>query len=538
MRVNRTATVSVLALTAALALAGVAGADGDPARVDDPIEATDAQAALAGGTAVLENGTTDLSVRVEEGSVAVWTKRMQCLQRDESTCAEGSAETTRGSLQVNDSVTIGPRGDDTQPRTGLVADEAATLDVEADAQAWNVATANETRTFADDPQAPDEMRELVLERGPRLSVAEPTITVEGDVELSTVDTEVHVDGVSDPLVTGWSWEEGEDVPWYRTLRLVLVDVSGEAALAWDGDAQVAADTPVGLQAGQATLDVFEGEVAGVNASAAPATVSDVSVTVAGADWNLSSQDVNEGTPTLNGAQQSGEADTWFEVQDEAVEPAVPPDSEDASAARTFALASGATLAAAMLVGYYWPRLAYAGTLLVSPLYSRIGKDEMLEHEVRETLYETVKEDPGIHAHALSEAADVGWGTTVYHLRRLEDSGFVTSEKKGRYRRFFPAGGFQEEHREVLSVLQNETTEAVARAVLDDPGLNQSAICDRVDISPSLASWHLDQLIEADLVDRERRGRTVHYTPGPAWDRIQGFVDLDGPSAPASAGATA
>ncbi len=160
------------------------------------------------------------------------------------------------------------------------------------------------------------------------------------------------------------------------------------------------------------------------------------------------------------------------------------------------------------------------------MYSRIEKDEILENEVRETLYELVQDDPGIHAHALSEEADVGWGTTVYHLRRLERNGFVTSEKKGRYRRFFPAAGYLARQREVLSVLQNETTNDIARVILKEPGLNQKAICEELDISPSLANWHINRLMDADLVERERRGRTVHYTPGPAWRDIKDAVDLD------------
>ena len=109
---------------------------------------------------------------------------------------------------------------------------------------------------------------------------------------------------------------------------------------------------------------------------------------------------------------------------------------------------------------------------------------------------------------------------------MERNRLITSERKGRYRRFFPAAGFLAKRREVLSVLQNETTNNIARLALREPGLNQKAICEALDISPSLANWHLNRLLEAELVTRERRGRTVHYFPGPAWDEVGELGDLD------------
>jgi hypothetical protein len=193
--VRRTAAASALALVAVLAVAGVAAGEGEPAIVADPIEATDAQATLPAATAVLENGTTDLSVRVDEGSLVVWTKRIPCVQQDEATCASGSAETTRNPMQVNGSLTIGPRDDeDIEPVTGLVTGEEARLTVDADAQTWRVVPQRETREFAEDPEAPDRLRELTLERGARMAVAQPPPTVEGAFDLLTVDSEVRVDG--------------------------------------------------------------------------------------------------------------------------------------------------------------------------------------------------------------------------------------------------------------------------------------------------------------------------------------------------------
>lgn len=536
---HRTAPVIVLALALTVTAVPVAADHGDSAHVAPPMVAQEAELEAPNGTVVLGDGEQPIALSVTTGAVDIWTKRIPCFERDPNSCGQmGAEETSRRSVEAEGTLTIDARdADDRVPVTGLVATDDASLRAETPEANWTLAPDDRSRRLADEHDAPEEMSAIQLPAGPEVRMAQgANVHMQGTFEVVTVNTKVTVqrNGTEDEtLTTGWTWEQRDDVGWDRVLTLTRAYVDGTTSVPWDGVATTVPKLPTTMTAASADVHVDHGRLGEVNASQGSGTLEDPELTVTGVEWNQDpSTEAEASQPGATSWKQSqpsaeeGGPVGWMLVQDgTSPTPAQPPAESETSSTSVIA-ASGAAFAAAAVLAYYWPRVSWVAAAGAMSLYSRIEKDEMLEHEVREQLYELVKEDPGIHAHALSEAADVGWGTTVYHLRRLEKNDFVKSEKKGRYRRFFPAAGYMEQEREVLSVLQNETTKDVAELVLEQPGLNQSAVCDELDISPSLANWHLSELIDAELVERERRGRTVHYTPGPAWGKLQGAVDLD------------
>jgi DNA-binding transcriptional ArsR family regulator len=72
-----------------------------------------------------------------------------------------------------------------------------------------------------------------------------------------------------------------------------------------------------------------------------------------------------------------------------------------------------------------------------PLYSRIKKEEVLDHFVRGQIYGFIVSNPGEHYNSIRERLKVTNGTLSYHLRTLEVQGFIKSRKESIYRRFYP-----------------------------------------------------------------------------------------------------
>ncbi|MHB8586818.1 MAG: winged helix-turn-helix transcriptional regulator [Thermoplasmatota archaeon] len=190
----------------------------------------------------------------------------------------------------------------------------------------------------------------------------------------------------------------------------------------------------------------------------------------------------------------------------------------AGTAATVAIGIGG-LAGLGVVAWYWPRLRFAGTALVLPLYSRIQRESVMDQSTRERIYGIIREDPGVHAHQISSRAGVGWGTTVYHLKLLEDHRLVVGERQGRYKRFFPSAGYVGV-KSAMGALRNETSSAVAAFVAEHPGTSQREVCEALNISASLVSWHVDRLEQAGLLKRVREGRSVRYFAGPSWSLVQ------------------
>lgn len=222
-----------------------------------------------------------------------------------------------------------------------------------------------------------------------------------------------------------------------------------------------------------------------------------------------------------GSHRSGGTTLTFAVLNDAppqIPETPPPLTEDEGFARGVVAATAATSSLG-LAAYFWPRMKWLLTVPLIPLYTRIAKDEVLEHGKREEIYNLIREEPGIHAHEISSRAQIGWGTTVYHLRMLETNNLVTAQYSGRYKRFFANTGGFAATKDMYAALKNPTTAKIAQEILRNPGITQKEISKAIGITPSLVAWHIGKLEEASLVRRVKEGRLARHYAGDGWKTL-------------------
>lgn len=186
---------------------------------------------------------------------------------------------------------------------------------------------------------------------------------------------------------------------------------------------------------------------------------------------------------------------------------------DTPAALTLAAAA---FAGAGLLALAWGSLKTLGhKLVVFPvfaLYAKISRSEVFENEVREQIFQAIRATPGIAATDLARAAQVSWGTTIYHLEVLEQTRMVTSVREGRHRRYFLNGAALDQSKHAIAVLHNTVTADVSERIRVTPGLTQKDLATATGMSPQALHWHLVRLIGAGLVRKERDGRMVRHFP--------------------------
>lgn len=173
-------------------------------------------------------------------------------------------------------------------------------------------------------------------------------------------------------------------------------------------------------------------------------------------------------------------------------------------------------------------------LLLAPLYSRIRRNDVLDHEVRERIYQKIQTAPGMTIQELTTEAGVGWGTTVYHLARLEKEKLVVSRKFGSNRRYFANGTVAPQNAQAISILRNDVSLRIASFVRDNPGAAQKDVCENLGISPPVASKYLRRMQEASLVQSERDWRHVKYYPGENLDAMMRTTAGEADPAPVAA----
>jgi DNA-binding MarR family transcriptional regulator len=182
------------------------------------------------------------------------------------------------------------------------------------------------------------------------------------------------------------------------------------------------------------------------------------------------------------------------------------------------IAAGAgTLVGLGFLLYYWGTLkVWLLGSLFAPFFSRIAKDKVLDNEVRSQVFDAIVENPGVTIKEITTLCSIGWGTAVYHLKRLEDERLVISERHRQFRRYFKnGGGIVNKEKAAFSEMKNETSQALARALLASPGSVQKDLCEQVGISAPLAHKYLNRMAEAKLVTRERDWKFVRYYPTEA-----------------------
>lgn len=131
-------------------------------------------------------------------------------------------------------------------------------------------------------------------------------------------------------------------------------------------------------------------------------------------------------------------------------------------------------------------------------------------ESRREIFAAIRKTPGIHFRALLRQLPYAQGTLQYHIRQLRNQGLLDEEDDGEFTRYYPSDTFEPDDKTVMNALRREYSRRIVAHLAADGPLTTTELADRLDKSPSTVSWHLSRLREADLVSRERDGRSVPY----------------------------
>ena len=143
-----------------------------------------------------------------------------------------------------------------------------------------------------------------------------------------------------------------------------------------------------------------------------------------------------------------------------------------------------------------------------PLYTRLKKEEVLDHFVRGQVFGVIKTEPGTHFTELRDNLGLTNGTLSYHLRTLEVAGFIRSERDGMYKRFFASDAQPESGGEGirLSTLQKLLLEVLRR----NPHSAQRDLAAQAGVTQQTVSYNLRILQKQGLLQAATQGRRQVY----------------------------
>jgi predicted transcriptional regulator len=131
-------------------------------------------------------------------------------------------------------------------------------------------------------------------------------------------------------------------------------------------------------------------------------------------------------------------------------------------------------------------------------------------ETAERILQFIHNNPGCHLRKIKEMIRISQGTVQYHTDRLEKIGRITSTRSGLYKHYFPIGVFQNNEKEILQILGQETTRQILMFIVEQQTPTQTDIVNSIGISASSVSWHLRRLIEFKLIEEIKEGKYKRY----------------------------
>jgi len=142
-------------------------------------------------------------------------------------------------------------------------------------------------------------------------------------------------------------------------------------------------------------------------------------------------------------------------------------------------------------------------------HSRKSHVDILDLESRRKIYDLVKQYAGCHMREIQRASGMSFGTVSYHLSYLQKHHLIREERDGNHLRYYPLTTDIHDER-ILALLRQRSVRNILLSIMAREGCSHQDIVSSVHLSPSTTTWHLNKLIESDIIRSERRGKYNAY----------------------------
>jgi parallel beta-helix repeat protein len=144
---------------------------------------------------------------------------------------------------------------------------------------------------------------------------------------------------------------------------------------------------------------------------------------------------------------------------------------------------------------------YGFLLFFLPLYTRINRKEVLNHETRGRIRGMIESDPGIRYNELKKKLKLQNGVLTYHLHVLEREGYIKSRNNGIYKHFFTGDMILPKN----IVRMKGVQKIIFREILENPGVSQKKIAHLIGGSTSTVNYNINIMAKHGIIELKREG---------------------------------
>ena len=135
-------------------------------------------------------------------------------------------------------------------------------------------------------------------------------------------------------------------------------------------------------------------------------------------------------------------------------------------------------------------------------------------DTRIKMFNIILHNPGLHLRKIAELLEMSSPLAEYHLTYLEKNNRVISvqDDKGYYKRFYiKYSDVGVEDKQKLSILRQEPLLKIALLLIKHRSLKHKELAEKLHISPSTLSYHLNRLVEQGILEVLHYGTEKGYS---------------------------
>ena len=152
--------------------------------------------------------------------------------------------------------------------------------------------------------------------------------------------------------------------------------------------------------------------------------------------------------------------------------------------------------------------------LLAPLFTRLSKEQALEHPRRRAIFEHVQRNPGTSFRETARVVGIAAGTVRHHLNVLQRAGMVVERPHGATVRFFENHGKHDADWVEVVMLREPALRLLFDWLKQHPKSPQTAILEAMEVhgwSRSTTQHRLSRLVDAGLATIRLQGRYKMYS---------------------------
>lgn len=136
----------------------------------------------------------------------------------------------------------------------------------------------------------------------------------------------------------------------------------------------------------------------------------------------------------------------------------------------------------------------------------------LELEIRREIFDLISKFPGLHFREILRRLETSSGNLNYQLNYLVKHNILVAIQDGNLKRYYIVGKVKSKEKRILACLRNETARGLVLFLMLNPNSQFNEIANKFDLAPSKLAYHLNKLVDRDIIEKKRKGRTTLYKP--------------------------